>query len=417
MDISKTGGGTAGFSDMYRILIVDDEKVFRDGLSRNLPWAENGLSVIGEAQNGKEAIDLIESAAPDIVLTDIMMPQMDGLELAEHIRSHHPDIKVIMLTVMDSFPEMRRSIRAQVSDYVLKFNYAEETIPAVLKACRQIESERIISKDNPRIRHDDISFLRDCLKGNVEDSGHDKFMDLRGAVILASPSDTELYLLIQCELKKLRIPDMKSYIVDSGSSECLIVFMKDMDEGSIMRAGRSIMHQVTADNPQYRYIRIGVGSFRDNPADLIESRGEAEIALSMTELSGTNLLFHFNLKGDSSYYQILIQKAMEYIDSNFSDKNLSLTDTARHFNLSPSYFSTIFRQVSGLGFNEYLTRVRLNTARNLLANTPLLIYEIAERAGYATPQYMSILFKRYYGFTLGEYRKMHSSGMKEKDND
>lgn len=121
---------------MYRVMIVDDEKVFRDGLQQNIDWLGNGLEVVAEAQNGREALSMLDSARPDVILTDILMPEMDGLELAEHIRLTHPQIKVIMLTVMDGFSEMQRSLRAQVTDYVLKFNYKEETLPAVCKACQ-----------------------------------------------------------------------------------------------------------------------------------------------------------------------------------------------------------------------------------------------------------------------------------------
>ena len=154
---------------MYRIMLVDDEKVFRDGLRQNIDWGKYNLSVVAEAQNGKEALDMLDISKPNIVITDILMPEMDGLELAEHIHQTHPDVKVIMLTVMDGFAETRRSLRAQVVDYVLKFHYQEEVLPAVLKACGMIERERWLLLNQSDKHSRTVAFLRECIVGNLSE--------------------------------------------------------------------------------------------------------------------------------------------------------------------------------------------------------------------------------------------------------
>lgn len=415
---------------MYRVMIVDDEKVFRDGLQQNIDWLGNGLEVVAEAQNGREALSMLDSARPDVILTDILMPEMDGLELAEHIRLTHPQIKVIMLTVMDGFSEMQRSLRAQVTDYVLKFNYKEETLPAVCKACQMLERERIILSETSNMHYAAVSFLRECILGNLSSSetakllrtDHEELMDMRCTVLLAALPDltlreeTALYLALQWEVKELRMPETKSYIVSLGSRSCLVLFQRRMEEGEMMRHGRTILRRMRRKNPAYRALRVGVGGMKDDPALLMEAYGEAELALSMTELTDTDLLFQFNLQGDRSSYQILMQRAAEYIDENYASSAFGLKDVSERFYLSPSYFSTVFKRAFGMGFNEYLTIVRLNHAKNLLESSALKTYEIAERVGYASPQYMSILFKRHFGCSPGEYRRLHGGAPDQPDS-
>lgn len=403
---------------MCRILIVDDEQVFRDGLSNNVPWGDNNLEVVGEAQNGVEALRIMDDVHPDIVITDILMPQMSGLELAEAIRERYPHVKVIVLTVMDSFHYLRQSIRAQVTDYVLKFNYREELLPAVLKASRMIESERVILKETSVLHIKEVNFFRDCILGNISKASANELIrqefptlaDMESCVILASADnesidETSLYLKIQFEIKNLHIDGMKSYIVDSGKRTALVLFHHHEEDGELMVQGRTIIRRVTRNNPDLANLRIGIGSNYKDCSELITSCSEAELCLTMTEQYGTNILFFFNLKGDNSYYQILMQKVMNYIDSNYQNPNLSLVELSNEFNLSTSYFSTTFKQVFGMGFNEYLTSIRLNHVKTLLETSPLLNYEISEKVGYSSPQYMSIMFKRRFGMTPGEYRK------------
>ena len=87
----------------YKLLIVDDEKVVRDRVVSLIDWEAAGFHVIGACENGLEAIEAIEKERPDLVMTDIRMPFMDGIELADHILHNHPMIKLVFLTGFDDF--------------------------------------------------------------------------------------------------------------------------------------------------------------------------------------------------------------------------------------------------------------------------------------------------------------------------
>lgn len=107
-------------NERCKVLIVDDELLIRQGIKHYLHWEQEGFEIVGEAANGKEALSLIESVKPHIVVTDIVMPIMDGEELARIIRSEHPEIQVIILSSFGEFDYVRSTFQQGVTDYILK---------------------------------------------------------------------------------------------------------------------------------------------------------------------------------------------------------------------------------------------------------------------------------------------------------
>jgi len=122
-----------------KVLIVDDEVIIRTGLAKVIKWRELGLELLPPAESGEEAIERIRVERPHILLTDIRMTGMDGLELAEEARLLLPDLEVIILSGYDDFTYTQQAIRSQVNDYLLKTTRPEEIIKAVLKAKHRIE--------------------------------------------------------------------------------------------------------------------------------------------------------------------------------------------------------------------------------------------------------------------------------------
>ena len=116
---------------MYRVVLVDDERLIIRGLSTVVPWAELGCEVAGTAYDGNDGLELIRRIRPDIVLTDIRMPNMDGLTMLAAIRSEHPEIQMSVLTAYRDFEYARQAITLGVCRYLLKpsnLNELKETL-------------------------------------------------------------------------------------------------------------------------------------------------------------------------------------------------------------------------------------------------------------------------------------------------
>jgi len=121
---------------MYRVLIVEDEIIVRLGLKNSIKWADFNMEVVGDAANGEEGWNQYNLKQPDIVLTDIKMPVMDGIELISRIRENDQLTRIIILTCYGEFELAQKAIKFGVSNYILKMSMGLEEIEEVLKKYR-----------------------------------------------------------------------------------------------------------------------------------------------------------------------------------------------------------------------------------------------------------------------------------------
>ena len=162
----------------YKIMLVDDEEEVRTSIIRKIDWQDAGFEVIGDAENGKEALEKIEQNEPDVVLTDIRMPYMDGLEMAENIRQRYPSIKIVIFSGFDEFEYAKKAIKLNVIEYILKPVNVEE-LTAILKKIKKNLDEEIEQKRNVTLLRESYikslpalreHFLNDLIQGGMEET-------------------------------------------------------------------------------------------------------------------------------------------------------------------------------------------------------------------------------------------------------
>lgn len=127
---------------MYSVFLVDDEPIVLEGIRSKIDWDNSDFSFAGEASDGEIALSMINELKPDIVITDIKMPFMDGLQLSSTIKKTMPWIKIIILSGHDEFDYAKKAISIGVEDYILKPFTSEEIISALNKAVKFIDEER-----------------------------------------------------------------------------------------------------------------------------------------------------------------------------------------------------------------------------------------------------------------------------------
>ncbi len=135
---------------LYNILIVDDEEEIRLGIIKKIQWEKEGFKIIGDAQNGVEALEKAEKLKPDIIMTDIKMPFMDGLELGNKVLEILPATKIVIFSGCDDFEYAQKAIRINVTEYVLKPINSKELIE-VLKKLKIYLDEEYNKKQNIEI--------------------------------------------------------------------------------------------------------------------------------------------------------------------------------------------------------------------------------------------------------------------------
>ena len=103
-----------------KVLIVDDEYIMRQGMKHMLEWEKEGFTIVGEASNGEEALELIEKLKPHIILSDIVMPVINGMEFSQIVQEKYPEIQIIILSSFDNFEYVKTTLLSGVVDYILK---------------------------------------------------------------------------------------------------------------------------------------------------------------------------------------------------------------------------------------------------------------------------------------------------------
>ncbi len=127
---------------MLKVFLVEDEVVMREGIKNNIDWESEGFSFVGDASDGELAYPLIQKTRPDILITDIKMPFMDGLELSRLVKQELPDIKIIILSGYDEFEYAKEAISIGITDYLVKPIAGAQLLEAVKKVGVQVEQER-----------------------------------------------------------------------------------------------------------------------------------------------------------------------------------------------------------------------------------------------------------------------------------
>lgn len=144
---------------MYKIILVDDEEEVRKGILRKIQWQRYGFEIAGEAENGREALEIAEKTVPDVVITDIKMPFMDGLQLSQMLIEKFHTIKIILLTGFDEFKYAKKAIELNAAEYILKPISSDELIDILIKVKKQMDIEIAEKKDMQRLREYYINSL------------------------------------------------------------------------------------------------------------------------------------------------------------------------------------------------------------------------------------------------------------------
>src|SRR5512136_1380225 len=151
---------------LHKVFLVEDEIVAREGIRDNVDWRLNGFEFCGEAPDGEIALPLLETAEPDVLITDIKMPFMDGLQLCKVVRERMPWVKIIILSGHDEFEYAQEAIKLGVTEYLLKPVGVQELHNVLHKVAALLDRERKEQEELQKLRdqiEDNLVVLRERL--------------------------------------------------------------------------------------------------------------------------------------------------------------------------------------------------------------------------------------------------------------
>lgn len=401
---------------MFKLLLVDDEPMIRKGMLTCIDWTGYGVEIVGEANNGAVALEKALALKPHIVVTDIRMPVMDGIEFCHKLRKQLPDCKIIIMSGYDDFSYARSLMSLKVTDYLLKPVLEEELVAALDRIKREIKEEtlkktstrlvdELLIKNLPHVKSD---FIRKLLDGTIRDKSE---MAMQASILnFRIPQDDCVFVMIVANIEgaaetshrdlervKYSVVNIAEEIINQTFSGMLCYSGFDRVIGLIRMSGRHpealerLFGAITGAVKTHLKLNVTIGA--GTPERDVEKINESYIA-ACADLD--NKLFH-GKKG-------FVKTALRYIEENYN-KNITLSEVAQAAYVTPNYLSKIFKQEMNTNFVDWLNRLRVEKAKELLLSTNLKTYEIADQVGYRDHKYFSSTFKKNTGFTPKEYAK------------
>ncbi|WP_303193766.1 response regulator transcription factor [Ruthenibacterium lactatiformans] len=346
-----------------KVLIVDDEILVRKGLVMSIPWDSLGFLQIFEASNGREALSVAVQEKPDLIVTDIRMPQMDGLELIEHVRSNKIHSIIICLSCLNDSEYIRKAMRFDGAiDYIPKLSMTSEELVEVIR--RAFETSDFAAAQNPPIQNAGSMFdfeqrflITELLQTNDIDATLnelDRMLKLSSKLIFRDCILPEVFALYASVYKDLQQDLYETRV----NRQPILSYVENSDLAVIQEVGHVVVKSVFN-----RY------------NEQLQKRYGREIALAIT-----------------------------YLHQNYR-LNISQEDVAQCISLNSSYFSKFFKKQTGQSYINFLNSLRMTKACFYLDESDYSVAKISEQVGFINESYFSRLFKNLTGYSPMAYRK------------
>jgi len=512
-------------SDLCKILIVDDEYLLRQGLKHLVDWNKEGFEIIGEASNGIEALEFIDKLKPHIIISDIVMPVMDGVDLAKIVKTKYPEIQIVILSGYSDFNYVKDTFKLGVKDYVLKPKLNPQELVLLLKNTASNIPNFIMpsSENSSTINVNNIltklisGFYTDFNEKTLEDTfPHDSFFLIGDNIKKINNINSMSLLSLRSILSKAAkeyLKDIIYYEVEAESNIFILIINFKIENYSVVLDGiNHMLLEISKDIPEIffvlseifnslykledtytnnfkplfgykfyfkgknlityeelpknclkvkfdfkyyseqihllnidkalnylkEYIYQSIDSCNINEFELKTLFENAlyniinildELNFNVEEMNNSKLEYFQRIDETKSTHELLqildiitketssllnneesklndhmINKIIEYISNHYYEQ-LSLKQVADKFHFNYYYLSSYFSSHNAEGFSEYLNKIRLEKAAELLGNEEIPVSEVSFMVGYSDHSYFCKVFKKFKKLTPSKFRR------------
>lgn len=377
---------------MYKVLFAEDELLVRLGLQNSIPWSKYEMEVAALADNGMEAYRLFEEIHPDILITDLRMEGMDGLELVKRVREIDKECAIVVISCLNDFETLRKLIPYNINAYVLKASISIDEVCNVLEQTKEylISIGRTAKKLIPDLeKPEDI--ISKYLLGDAVISLEDDFEIFEHLLLFSLEEENK------DKINKLAM-DFIYELVNRQIPGEILVPLKDKEFCVFYRSTEKKMDE------RIKRINNSIGDFLGVRFKITHSsRRKAE---NLKDWFDRAYVQQYEINIDENSGKALIQKSIEYMQEHFRE-SLTLTDISHTIGLSVSYFSYLFKQETGKNYIEYLNEIRLLATMKDLMNTDEKVVVVAQKNGFQNLEYFSRYFKKQTGESPARWRKLN----------
>lgn len=451
---------------MIRVLVVEDEKIVRKGIISVMPWEKYGMTVAGEAANGRSALEFLHGTEVDLLVTDLSMPGLSGIPYLTLVKEEFPDLPVVILTFHQEFSMIQDALRLGVIDYITKSQIEEQNTEEILRRISNILKKQIgeggEKRAVPQHFQCDTAVVAYCGDGLDYRSLH-RLQEASGTGISRLDEKIGLFpgldeaafeklpkqnmgiqLIFVSGIGNLTNQSMLTLIYDYIRMKLFYEFLPQNDRYrlNLLEYVREETNREGADRVREQLSKLKwledeeacmslIRQFRVSGLDFEGVRSMMYLAyiqwsyftaLDIQNYFTETQLFNWWYEWEQwlrGYREILkksvrisyqndidqaIRFVIEYINKNYAEP-LTIEDLLEKIHISKSYFSQLFKKATGTTFSDYLRDVRINRAKQLLRETELPVPWISEQVGYSDERYFRKVFRAVAGCSPNEYRQ------------
>lgn len=341
---------------MYEILFIDDDESIGFILSNFKLWKDSKFKIKKQARNGKEALEILEKEIFDLIITDIRMPIVDGLELIKTMRENGDKTAFILSSTYSDFRYAKEGLQLGAMDYIVK-PFSEENLS---KALHRVENLFLEKEQQSGEIEDNISISKEKM-----DEWYERIVNNENKITLASEFYKQLENLYP-EKIQIYATIMDKILCKMWNRICgVFPWIEQLESFKFIVTGDDLCHEVEIEIEKLQHI-----------------------------------VMQYKLNKQDS----LINKICSLIVGNISNEKI-LDFIAFEIGLSKDYIGKLFRNKLGITMGEYCILIKIEYAKKMLRDSNMKIYEISIFLGYSTVDYFSKLFKNNVGFTPMQYRK------------
>lgn len=421
---------------MFKVMIADDNPYILQDLAEAIDWENFDFELTGAYQNGKDLLEAAGASCPDLVITDISMPQMDGIQLSSHLCQLNPDIQIIFISGYSEFEYARKALNLHILDYLVKPIVKEQLISLMEKTLQLLQKKQLQQFEQQKLQSQQEYFRKTALSHYIcrllfhpdqEPQIKQEFSQLG----LTLPEQFQLYVVCYSLAKQSGFEEQSfsfSYFSllfeeDLMASQAIQI-MQDEQCGSFLLIvydpSLSIQEQlsklcVDVETQLQVCITMGYSSPSDHFSDLPDLYKQAHSAIAYfkeTAIQVPVIAYHdIPAETDSTHkphnnlasYSEKISAMRTFIEENYMNP-ITTHDVANSVYFSSTYANTCFHQECGITIFAYITQYRIEKAKELLRDTDEQITRIAELVGYSGKTSFYLAFKRHAGISPSEYR-------------
>ncbi|GGA42124.1 response regulator [Paenibacillus physcomitrellae] len=372
-----------------KVLIADDEVIVRKGLRMTVNWADYGMEIVADVPNGTKAWEAFEEHKPQVVITDIVMPELDGIELTKRIKGAEPKTKILLLSCHRDFEYAQQGIKLGVSGYLVKTAFEDEELDLYLDEFRR-------------------EILAERAAAGTEAAAEARFNALFSSWLYGADNEFEGELQQRWNAEWSWMEHgVYLYVIqvaqDFGE---LLASLDRLDPGAVIPFSRERCYAAASPAMKLKLDTLLLERKSAIAAMYVHKSGEIKHPAAWMEEA---LELHRKVELERKYgieaesWPSPLLQAVRLVADNLKYP-WSVTEVAERVGLSRSHFSTLFKKVSGENFIDFLYRLRLELACELLCHTTMTLQEIGEQIGMSDGKYFSKWFKRSNGMTPSQFR-------------